>query len=170
MKRVAVIGSPGAGKTTFSRELAKCTGLPLVHLDSEYHLLNKDYENNRDAWIASVAELIRQPSWIIDGNYKSTFELRFGKADTIIFLDYPTHISIWRAFRRRFEYRNKVRPDMPDTWKEKIEPSFLWFMATYRRTQTGDVHKMLDKLSGKNIVVFNHPRDAQRYLNSMPTS
>ena len=38
MKRVAVIGSGGAGKSVFSRDLAKRTGLPVVHLDREYRV------------------------------------------------------------------------------------------------------------------------------------
>ena len=37
MKRVIVIGSPGAGKSTFSRKLRDITGLPLYHLDNIWH-------------------------------------------------------------------------------------------------------------------------------------
>ncbi len=33
MKKILVIGNSGSGKTTFAKELAEKTGLPLVHLD-----------------------------------------------------------------------------------------------------------------------------------------
>lgn len=35
-KRILVIGSPGSGKSTFSRKLAEITEIPLVHLDKEF--------------------------------------------------------------------------------------------------------------------------------------
>jgi adenylate kinase family enzyme len=35
-RRIMVIGSGGAGKSTFARELAELRGLPLVHLDLHY--------------------------------------------------------------------------------------------------------------------------------------
>ncbi len=37
MKRVIVIGSPGAGKSTFARKLKDKTGLPLYYLDRIFH-------------------------------------------------------------------------------------------------------------------------------------
>jgi len=36
VKRVLVIGSPGSGKSTLAAELARRTGLPLIHLDQKY--------------------------------------------------------------------------------------------------------------------------------------
>ena len=36
-KRIMVIGSPGAGKSTFSRKLREITGLPLYYLDTIWH-------------------------------------------------------------------------------------------------------------------------------------
>ena len=35
-QRVAVIGCPGSGKSTFSRRLRDLTDLPLYHLDALY--------------------------------------------------------------------------------------------------------------------------------------
>ena len=33
MKRVMIIGQPGAGKSVFARQLGQKTGLPVVHID-----------------------------------------------------------------------------------------------------------------------------------------
>ena len=88
MKRVAVIGPPGAGKTTFARRLADKTGLPLIHLDA--HFWNPGWvPTPREEWRARHAELLSPDEWIIDGVYPGTLEERVAAADTVIFLDVP---------------------------------------------------------------------------------
>lgn len=41
MKKLIVIGSPGAGKSTFARKLRDVTGLPLFYLDMLWHKSDK---------------------------------------------------------------------------------------------------------------------------------
>ena len=67
MQRVLVIGISGAGKSTFSRALAARTGLPLIHLDTEFW--QPDWKiTPREEWRAKVAELITREAWIMDGS------------------------------------------------------------------------------------------------------
>src|SRR5687768_16103132 len=68
MKRVLVIGSPGAGKSVFSRRLGEITGLPVIHLDQHYWRPGW-IEPSKDVWSRQVTELLQRDSWIIDGNY-----------------------------------------------------------------------------------------------------
>jgi adenylate kinase family enzyme len=70
------VGSGGAGKTTFARELARRTGLPVVHLD---HLYWKPgwVETPRDEWRMVQDERLTATEWIADGNYSGTFNVRF---------------------------------------------------------------------------------------------
>jgi adenylate kinase family enzyme len=167
MRRLIIIGSPGAGKTYLSREIADLTGLPLVHLDKLYHVKEHDYLNDKEAWVRKVNELVKEPSWIIEGNYGSTIYDRMKAADMIIFLDYPTYISAGRVLKRRFQYRNKVRDEMPSTWKEKIEPQFMKFVLTFKRKQRPRIQKYLKGLSGKEIVILTSPNKAKEYVNSL---
>ena len=37
MKKIIVIGSPGAGKSVFSQKLKDAINMPLYHLDMIYH-------------------------------------------------------------------------------------------------------------------------------------
>ena len=67
-QRILVIGSPGAGKSTFAKELSKIIGIPVYHLDKVYWLPNFE-KPNEDDFINKVDEIITKDEWIIDGNY-----------------------------------------------------------------------------------------------------
>ena len=67
MKRVAVIGSGGSGKSTFSRALGEITGLPVVHLD-KLHWHPNWVGTPPDEWEQVVRREIEKPDWIMDGN------------------------------------------------------------------------------------------------------
>jgi adenylate kinase family enzyme len=165
MKKVSVIGCPGAGKTEFSRQLAKATNLPLTHLDFIYHDNHYDYTTNRDSWRKRVTKLVIQKSWIIDGNYKSTFDIRLPASNTIILLDYPTYICLWRAMKRRVQYRASVRKDMPSNWKEKLDGNFFWFIVRFRARNAKRMRELLQQYKDKEIVIFTHPKQAAKYLS-----
>ena len=108
MKRILVIGCPGAGKSTFARVLRDRTGLPLWYLDQIWH--RPDRTNvSREEFDARLGELLRGPEWIIDGNYLRTLEVRLQAADTVFLLGYPTEVCLEGA-RSRIGTR---REDLP---------------------------------------------------------
>lgn len=164
MKRVSVIGCPGAGKTTFSRELSRSTKLPLVHLDFMYHDQTYSYQTDKDSWRKRVLKETKERRWIIDGNYKSTFDIRLPKSDTIIFLDYPTYISIWRAIKRRVQYREKVRDDMPSTWKERLGMDFFVFILKFNLLIAPRMRELLKSYNDKDVIILRSPRQAKTFL------
>jgi len=167
MKRIAVIGSPGAGKTTFSKKLESKLQIPLYHLDYFYHDSNFSYAADTPAWREKVAELTNRPTWIIDGNYKSTFDIRFPKADTIIYLDYPRSVTLMRAIKRRIQLHGKLRDDMPSNWREKFPLELLKFIWTYNKIERPKVYTLLQKYQAKNIVILRSPKRADRYLSAL---
>ena len=75
MKRIMVIGCPGSGKSTFSRKLHKLTGIPLYHLDLMYWNPDRTIVD-KSVFRERLVNAIQSKEWIIDGNYKSTLELR----------------------------------------------------------------------------------------------
>lgn len=83
-RRIMVIGSGGAGKSTFARALAMHTGLPLIHLDRHYW--RPGWVPTPDAaWDECVRQLSSADSWIIDGNYSRTLSIRVQRCDAIVF-------------------------------------------------------------------------------------
>src|SRR4051812_22129729 len=71
MRRVLVIGSGGAGKSTFARSLAERLGLPLIHLDALYWRPGW-VETPKEEWAREVRRLLSADRWVMDGNYGGT--------------------------------------------------------------------------------------------------
>lgn len=170
MQRVSIIGCPGAGKSTFSRELSRITGLPLVHLDLMYHDQTYSYQADKDSWRARVRSEATKKKWIIDGNYKSTLDIRLPRSDTIIFLDYPTRVSIWRAMKRRIIFHKKVRKDMPTTWKERLSWDFFIFILKFNHSIAPRMRQSLKSYTDKTVVVLRSPKQAKQYLTAYQSS
>ncbi len=167
MKRIAVVGCPGAGKTTFCRALSKKTGISIIHLDTYYHDKSQPYfeAKNLRAWESKIAELARKEQWIMDGNFGSTFTLRFARADTIIFFDYPRYLCLWRILKRRLQFRSSPRQEMPEDWREKVDYGFLRYVWKFKKQSR---HKIIDALpdADTDLIIFKNPNDAKKYFEN----
>jgi adenylate kinase family enzyme len=92
MKRVAVFGNAGGGKSTLARRLAELTGLPLHPLDLIQYRVGGD-EVPHDEYLQAHAAIVERDRWIIDGYgcVASSWE-RFSAADTLIYVDLPLRV------------------------------------------------------------------------------
>ncbi|MFK9118673.1 hypothetical protein ABEI56_11710 [Peribacillus castrilensis] len=50
--------------------------------------------------------------WIMDGNYSHSFNLRSELADTIIYLELPLRVCLYRVIKGLLSNLGKTRPDM----------------------------------------------------------
>ena len=114
MKRVAVFGNAGGGKSTLAKKLARATGLPLYPLD----LIQFEVGGAKVAheqYLKAHADLLQRESWIIDGYgcRKSAWE-RFALADTLVYIDLPLLTHYRWATKRLFAGLVKT----PEGWPE----------------------------------------------------
>jgi len=96
-RRVAVIGTSGAGKTTFSRRLADRLRVTHVELDALFWL--PDWREPDEAeFRAKVGAALDAPDgWIVDGNYSRLMPDILARADTVVWLDLPMRTCLWRV-------------------------------------------------------------------------
>ncbi len=167
MKRVLVIGSGGAGKSSFAIRLAERTGLPLIHLDAEFWKPDR-VETPKDEWAAKVEALVSRERWIMDGNFGGTMERRIAACDTVIFLDISRWLCLWRVITRRMRHQGRARPDMTPGCHEKLDASFLWWILSYPGQRRRWILRRFSTLDpDRRAVVLDSTKAIDAYLRSV---
>ena len=170
MKRVLVIGPGGSGKSTFARRLGQVLGIEVKHLDRFYWRAGWTKPSNEE-WLQTVDELISGDSWIVDGNFGGTLAQRVERSDTIIFLDMPRLVCLWRVTKRRILYRNRSRPDMSEGCNEKLDLEFIDWVWNYSQRSRPKVVKLLNENSvTKKVVWLRSPADVEKFLVNLEKS
>ena len=167
MKRILVIGSGGAGKSTFAKQLAERTGLLLIHLDALYWRPGW-IGSSKEEWTSKIDQLVAVDSWIMDGNYGGTLERRLAACDTVIFLDVSRWVCLWRVIRRRMKYRGKARPDMTAGCHERLTPDYLLWILTYPAQRRPTILRRFSELRPEQkSIVLRTPHAVEDFLRSV---
>ncbi len=168
-KKIIVIGSPGSGKSYFSKCLAKTIGIPLIHLDKEYW--NSGWvETSPAEWIAKHDTLLSGEKWIIDGNYGSTMDRRLEHADTVIYFDLNKYKCLMSCLKRIISNYGQVRSDMAEGCQEKFDFEFIKYIWDFSKTQGPRNKEKLARYPEKNSIVFKKRSEAERFLKELVKS
>lgn len=161
MKKVIVIGCPGAGKTTFAEKLRDKTGLPLYYLDAIWHKPDRTHISRED-FDERIKEIFAEDEWIIDGNYSRTIEMRLEACDTVFLFDLPTEVCLQGAIDRL----GKERYDVP--WVDReLNPKFREEIERFANNKLPEIYNLLEKHGqNKNIVVFKTREEADNYIDA----
>ncbi|WP_288395078.1 DNA topology modulation protein [uncultured Vagococcus sp.] len=167
IKKIIIIGSAGAGKSTFSRKLSEKLNIEVFHLDTlmwkpNWEMTDKKFQ------IRKQQEIIQQTTWIIDGNYNGTLDLRIEASDTIIFFDINRWVCLYQAVKRYFQYRGKSRPDMQKDCPEKLDIHFLKFIWHYPNKQKIQVEEKLFQVrETKEVIILKNRKQVEIFLESI---
>ena len=173
MKRVAVFGNAGGGKSTLAKHLAELTRLPLYALDMIQFRVGPDkvaYKVPHDEYLKAHADLLRREAWIIDGFgcVASAWE-RFSAADTLIYVDLPLLIH-YRWVTKRFIRGLFV---LPEGWPEK-SPMWSSTISSYRvlplchRNLTPKYRQLVaDAAASKRVHHLKSPVQIRSFLEAI---
>lgn len=174
MRRVVVVGTSGAGKTTLARRLAKGLDAAFIELDALHWLEN--WTPNPE-FAAHVAEALEAERWVVDGNYNRRGQFYIlSHADTLVWLDYSVGTKLWRLVRRtvrRVTTRETLWHGNKETLRGVLfsrESLFIWFFRSHwsQRRRYG----ALFAEPPEHLTVYRllYPVDAERLLVAIEKS
>jgi adenylate kinase family enzyme len=162
LKRIAVIGLPGSGKSTFATKLGKILNVPVHHLDK--HMFDGKKKRDKQEFLSVKAALLKEEFWIIEGCSFSTLEMRFARADTIIYFHLPRLLCIWRVCRRLFTFDSKIA----DTGCLKgINWKLIKYIWNFDRDKRQSIEALRQRYPNVEFLIFHDSQDPDNYLEKL---
>ena len=171
MRRVVVVGTTGAGKTTFGRALARELEAVFIELDALHWQSGWTPAPN---FTAQVEQVLQTECWVADGNYNDQVQpYILARADTLIWLDYSFGTKLWRLFRRTcrraFGGETLWNGNTENVRKAFFsrQSIFLWFFQTHW-SQRRRYERLLSELPGPLTVYrLYRPAEASEFLTAV---
>lgn len=163
--RIVILGVSASGKSTFARELAEKTNLPLIHMDEI--MWNPDWQYIGDEeTVGLIKEASEKEAWIIEGYIDKGARVDlFNKADTLLYLDYPAWLPALRYIKRWWQHRTDPRPELPGC-PEKF--SFDFLKRVYLRKEVYRLEKLFKEVDyNSKIIRLKSPKDSKKLLQSL---
>ena len=172
MPRIAVVGNSGSGKTTVAFRAAEALGVPHIELDALH------WEPN---WMEAPNEILRErvrnavqgDSWVADGNYSKVRDILWARVDTVVWLDYPFHVSYMRLLRRtlgRIYRRERLWNDNRETLRMAFsgDSILLWAIRSYPKNKREFPKLMRDPAYAHiNFICHKAPQETEEWLGSL---
>ena len=172
MQRISVIGTTGSGKTTVAKWTAEALGVPHIELDALHW--GPDWEEAPlETFRERVSDAIQGDGWVVDGNYGKVRDIVWGRADTVLWLDYPflgTFLRLlWRTLRRlilREELWNGNRESL--TMMLSGDSILLWAVTSHPRYNREYAQLMSDpEYAHLRFLRHRSPRETDEWLKSL---
>ena len=163
MKRIVIIGSSGAGKSTLARKLGPMLKTKVFHLDRFFWQRRWKRETS-DTRIDILQDLVREKQWIIEGTYLSSSELHLNAADTIIFLDIPPLLCLWRLMKRHREYYGRSRRDIPKGCTDKLMLLLILRVLAFPLHDRRTIKQKLRSYKSKQIIWLRSGEEVEDFL------
>jgi adenylate kinase family enzyme len=166
-RRIAVMGSSCAGKTTLAAALSERLGVPHVELDALHHGPDWTEATPEELRAKVEAALHGHEGWVADGNYMGKLGTwLIDQADTIVWLDLPLSTSLRRLWTR---HRTRIR-DGVELWngnRETWRNAFVGWNALFPYTvhaHIGRKWRWPPRFAGRNVVRLRSPAEVDAWL------
>lgn len=172
IQKIAIIGNCGSGKSTLAPRLHTIFNLPVYHLD-HYYWKPGWIEREPTEYEVIHKGLCDKDEWIIDGMNMRVLEYRIQKADTIIVLDIPRFICVYRIIKRTLKYYGTVRPLGPHGCPERFDWEFIkflkWVVINFKKKNyPAKINEFLVKHgAGKQIYILKSQQEIDSFLKEI---
>lgn len=173
LARIVVVGTSGSGKTTLARNIAHTLDIPHIELDA-IHWGPNWTSMETPAFQSRVSEAVGAERWVLDGNYKHVRDIVWRRATTIVWLNYPFWLVMWRIVSRTF-VRSLRHQELWNGNRENFRQSFfsresviVWSFTTYhRRRREYPILFQQPEYAHLNIIVHRSPAETRHWLSSL---
>jgi adenylate kinase family enzyme len=166
MQRIAIVGCSGAGKSTLARALGERLSLPVIHIDTLFWQPGWK-EGDRETLRDLLDQAAAADRWIIEGGFASQSAQRFARADTIVWVERPTWLCLWRAFRRMLLSFGRTRADLAPGCPERFDLAFYLYILNWNRSARPHLSRALaDHAAQARLVRLASDRETLRFLAS----
>lgn len=174
MKRVVIVGTSGSGKSTLGGQLATVMDVPFIDLDA-LHWKPGWQEAPRDVFREQVYRALTPDDWVVGGNYGKARDVIWTRADTLVWLDYPLPLCLWRLLKRTIR-RIISQEDLwgtgnRETWRAQFfsrHSLFLWAITSSQRHKR-DYPVLLaqPEYTHLNVIRLHTPNATQSWIGSI---
>jgi adenylate kinase family enzyme len=171
MQRIVVIGTTGSGKSTLAAQLAAILHCPFVEPDALFW--GPQWTPvPRETFRQQVSEALAGDAWTVGGNYSVARDLIWARADTLVWLDYPLPLVLWRLGQRtlrRIVTQEALWGGNVETWRGQFasrDSLFLFALKThYRRRRELPALLAQPENAHLHMLHFRTPRAAQEWVD-----
>jgi adenylate kinase family enzyme len=169
MHRIAIIGCSGGGKSTLALAMGERLGLPVIHLDNLFWKPGWT-QSDPEAFRTEVEAVAVGEHWITEGNFTAASALRFQRADTIVWIELPMWLCLWRAFARMLLAFGASRPDLAPGCPERFDLEFYRYIWSWNRLVRPKTRRALEEFApAARLVRLGSDREKAAFLAALPS-
>lgn len=156
MRKFALIGPPGSGKSTFASKLGKALSIPVHHLDK--HMFEPSgKKRDKQEFIAAQKAMLDEKAWVVEGCSFSTFEMRFAKADIFLYFRFSRLTCILRLLKRLFNHKKQFGGLRTINWE------LLRYLWNFDREKRARIEELRKKYPQTNFLILKNQKEADLF-------
>jgi adenylate kinase family enzyme len=176
LRKIAIVGTSGAGKTSFAKALSQRLNLPHIELD-ELHWAPNWQEVPDEIFRERVSSATSATGWVTDGNYQMVRDIVWERVDAVVWLDYSFSLVMTRLFVRTMERiikRTEIWHGNRETWQKQFfhRDSILWWgLSTFARRRREYAAIFNEKpYAHVHYIRFANPDQAAGWLQKLDSN